>query len=181
MTWWGRQYRASHYRERRHGPAEPETQSMHANSLHGNREVPGVADQSLRSARSRKTCGHNLDMHVTGKSDGGLVSMKRANKGAQPVYTGQPPAEFVEKRPPAKGNSGQATVTGTQRLEATSSVQFGVREDVSFLCVRPEAGARCGSSARRDRRGGWRVTAFPTATTNFKFEICRPQRPSQFG
>jgi hypothetical protein len=54
-------------------------------------------------------------MHATGKSDEGIVSMKRANKGAQPGYTGQPPAEFVEKRPSAKGNSLQATVTGTQR------------------------------------------------------------------
>jgi hypothetical protein len=44
VTWWGRQYRALRYRERRHGPAEPETQSMHANSLHGNRDIPGVAD-----------------------------------------------------------------------------------------------------------------------------------------
>ena len=67
-----------------HGPAEPETHCMHANSLHGNREVPVVADHASRSVRSRKTCGHKLDMNVTGKSDEGVVSMKRANNGAQP-------------------------------------------------------------------------------------------------
>ncbi|MCK4621140.1 MAG: hypothetical protein KAT62_02875 [Desulfuromonadales bacterium] len=44
--------------------------------------------------------------------------MKRTNKGAQPERLGQPPAEFVEKRPPAEGNLVQTTVTGTQGPEA---------------------------------------------------------------
>jgi hypothetical protein len=60
-------------------------------------------------------------MHATGKSDEGVVSMKRANKGTQPIG-GQLPAEFVEKRPSAKGNTGQTTVTGTQWLEGALSV-----------------------------------------------------------
>lgn len=54
--------------------------------------------------------------------------MKRANKGAQPERIGQPPAEFVEKRPPAKGNPVQTTVTGTQRPEAASIGLDRVRE-----------------------------------------------------
>ena len=54
--------------------------------------------------------------------------MKRMNKRAQPVICGQPLAEFVEKSPPAKGNSVQATVTSTQRLEAASIGLNGVRE-----------------------------------------------------
>ncbi|MCK4622971.1 MAG: group II intron reverse transcriptase/maturase, partial [Desulfuromonadales bacterium] len=54
--------------------------------------------------------------------------MKRTNNGAQPKASGQPPAEFVEKRPPAKGNSEQTTVTSTQRLESTSSGLYRVRE-----------------------------------------------------
>lgn len=54
--------------------------------------------------------------------------MKRTNKGAQPEHIGQPPAEFVEKRPPAKGNLVQTTVTGTQRPEAASSGLDRVRE-----------------------------------------------------
>jgi hypothetical protein len=90
---------APRYREWRTGLAESETQSMYANSLHGNREIPGVADRVPRLVRSRKASGRNLDMHAPGKSDGGIVSMKRANKGAQPGDTGQPPAEFVERRP----------------------------------------------------------------------------------
>jgi hypothetical protein len=54
--------------------------------------------------------------------------MKRANKGMQPKDIGQLPAEFVEKMPPAEGNTGQTTVTGTQGPEGASSVLFRVRE-----------------------------------------------------
>ena len=54
--------------------------------------------------------------------------MKRMNKGAQPKSSGQPPAEFVEKRSPAKGNPVQSTVTDTQRSEAASSGLDRVRE-----------------------------------------------------
>jgi hypothetical protein len=43
--------------------------------------------------------------------------MKRTNKGAQPEISGQPPAESVEKRPPAEANCVQTAVTGTQGLE----------------------------------------------------------------
>lgn len=53
--------------------------------------------------------------------------MKRTNNGAQPEH-GQPPAEFVERRPSAKGNPGQTTVTGTQGSEAASSALGRVRE-----------------------------------------------------
>jgi RNA-directed DNA polymerase len=41
---------------------------------------------------------------------------------------GPPPAEFVEKRPKAEGNTGQTTVTGTQGSEAASSGLSRVRE-----------------------------------------------------
>ncbi len=54
--------------------------------------------------------------------------MKRMNKGVQPEINGQPPAEFVEKSPPAKGNCVQTTVTGTQGREAASIGLNRVRE-----------------------------------------------------
>jgi len=41
---------------------------------------------------------------------------------------GQPPAEFVEKRPRAEGNTGQTTVTGTQGPESALSGLSRVRE-----------------------------------------------------
>jgi hypothetical protein len=49
--------------------AESKTQRMHANSLHGNREIPGATGCHPQSVRSRKACGRNLDMYATGKSD----------------------------------------------------------------------------------------------------------------
>jgi RNA-directed DNA polymerase len=67
-------------------------------------------------------------MYANGKSDGVILSMKRANKGTQPNKTGQLPAEFVERRPPAEGNTGQTTVTGTQGPESASSGLSRVRE-----------------------------------------------------
>ena len=55
--------------------------------------------------------------------------MKRTNKGAQSRQRrDQPPAEFVEKRPPAEGNCVQAAATGTLRLEAASIGLNRVRE-----------------------------------------------------
>ena len=111
-----------------YGLAESETQSMYANSLRGNRESPEATGQYPRPVRSRKARGRNLDMNATGKSDGGVVSMKRANKGIQPEGMGQPPAEFVERRPMAEGNTGQTTVTGTQGPEGALGGLARVRE-----------------------------------------------------
>ena len=67
-------------------------------------------------------------MYATGKSDTGIVSMKRTNKGAQPQQYGQPPAESVEKRTVAEGNPEQATACGTQGLKSASSALDRVRE-----------------------------------------------------
>ena len=94
---------------------------MYANSLYGNREIPGATGRHPRPVRSGKAKGRTADMYAPGKSDGGIVSMKRTNKGAQSQQRrDQPPAEFVEKRPPAEGNFVQTAVTGTQGLEAAS-------------------------------------------------------------
>jgi RNA-directed DNA polymerase len=101
---------------------------MHANSLHGNREIPGAPNCHPQLGRSRKARGYNLDMNANGKSDGGVVSVKRANKGAQLDKQGQPPAEFVERRPTAKGNTGQTTATGTQGPKAALNGLSRVRE-----------------------------------------------------
>ncbi len=102
---------------------------MYANSLDGNREIPGVTDCHPQSARSGKAKGRTLDMYTPGKSDGGILSMKRTNKGVQSRQgRDQPPAEFVEKRPPAEGNCVQTAVTGTLGLEAASIGLNRVRE-----------------------------------------------------
>ncbi len=102
---------------------------MYANSLYGNREIPGVAGCNPQLVRSEKANGRTPDMYAPGKSDGGILSMKRTNKGTQSRQRrDQPPAEFVEKRPPAKGNCVQTAVTGTQGLEEASIGLNRVRE-----------------------------------------------------
>ena len=102
---------------------------MYANSLYGNREIPGVAGGNPQPTLSGKAKGRTPDMYAPGKSDGGILSMKRTNKGAQSRQRrDQPPAEFVEKRPPAEGNLIQTAVTGTQGLEAASIGLNRVRE-----------------------------------------------------
>lgn len=97
-------------------------------SLYGNREIPEATERVPRPVRSGQAEGRNTDMNATGKSDSGVVSVKRTNKGAQPNITGQPPTESVEKSSGAKGNSAQTTMTGTPRPEAMSSGLDRVRE-----------------------------------------------------
>ena len=112
------------YRAIASGTQDPRSlnRRMYASSLHGNREIPRVAGCNLRTVRSKKAKGRTFGIYTHVKSDGGIVSMKRTNKGAQPRRRpGQPPAEIVEKRPPAEGNRVQPTVTGTQGPAASSS------------------------------------------------------------
>ena len=109
---------------------------MYANSLYGNREIPGVTGCYPQSARSGKAKGRTPDMYASGKSDGGILSMKRTNKGTQSRQRrDQPPAEFVERRPPAEGNFVQTAMTGAQGLEAAMNGLNRVREAMQRFCV----------------------------------------------
>ena len=101
---------------------------MYASSMHGNREIRGLSDRHPAVGPVGEGQCRTPDMYAPRKSDGDVVSMKRANKGAQPVTSGRPPAEFVEKRSPAKENPVQTTVTGTPRPEAASSGLDRIRE-----------------------------------------------------
>ncbi len=89
--------------------------------------------------------------------------MKRTNKGAQSRHRrDQPPAELVEKRPPAEGNCVQTTATGTQGQEAASIELSRVRDNVSAFDLRQEPSAVVPHAW--DLCGGCRVTGIPTAT-----------------
>ena len=55
----------------------------------------------------------------------GNIIDEASEQGCSTERIGQPPAEFVEKRPPAEGNSLQATVTGTQRPKVAKSASNG--------------------------------------------------------
>ena len=48
--------------------------------------------------RMGKASGRTPNCYTSGKSDGGILSMKRMNKGEQPNISGQTPAEYVEER-----------------------------------------------------------------------------------
>jgi hypothetical protein len=117
----------------------------------------------LCPGRFRKANGRTLDMYAGEKSDWAIVPKKRANKGRQL------PAEFVEGRARPKGNSRQTAAVRTQSRGTASIWLAAVRRaksasNRSSFDVRPEGGARCVSSARRDLRGGRGAISVPTAT-----------------
>ncbi len=155
---------------------------MYANSLYGNREIPGVTGCHPQSARSVKAKGRTPDMYASGKSDGGILSMKRTNKGEQSRQRrDQPPAEFVEKRPPAEGNCVQTAVTGTQGLEAASIGLNRVREAAKGCCTLTRINVSASDLRQEpsavvphawDLCGGCRVTGIPTATLTDLCLLC---------
>ncbi len=79
---------------------------MYANSLHGNRDIPGAIN--CKSAIGPVEEGQwPQSRHVRDWEVGRGNSIDEgANKGIQPQDIGQLPAEFVEKRLPAEGNTG---------------------------------------------------------------------------
>src|SRR5262249_59950287 len=96
------------------------------------------------------------------ESDRFIVPRKPSNKGCPPG-----PAEKVEGRERAKGNVAQHSRGRTQCRGSLSQVLDRVRQASLGVCTsRPEAGARCGSAARRDLCGGRQVTGVPTATSS---------------
>jgi hypothetical protein len=108
-------------------------------------------------------------MHGHRASDSFIVPRKPSNKGRS---TG--PAEKVEGRELAKGIVAEQTRSRTLRRGLLSHALSRVRQALSGACAsRPEAGARCGSAARRDLCGGCWVTGIPTATP-FRYRDAPP-------
>ena len=103
-------------------PAQSKTLRMRGNSLHGNREIP--TSSIPRVDRLGKAASRTPRMYAVGKSDDLIVPGKRANKGRRP-------AEPVEGRGSAKGNTSFGAACRTQsRIQASSSV-LRVREAAS--------------------------------------------------
>ena len=102
--------------------------------------------------RLGKASSRTPSVHVDEKSDEAIVPTKRPNKGRQL------PAEVVEGRASPKGNSRQTAVVRTLSRAATSIRLAAERRTADGFqpCAaddRPEGGARCVSSARRDLCG----------------------------
>src|SRR5712664_4232909 len=116
------------------------------------------------SGPAREGNSRTPSMYADEKSDEVVVPRKRPNKGRQL------PAEVVEGRASPEGNSRQAAVVRTLSRAATSIRLAAVRRSalwfhaVRATDVRPEGGARCVSSARRDLCGGRGEILVPTAT-----------------
>ena len=110
-------------------------------------------------------------MHGCRESDRFIVPRKPANNGCP-----EGPAEEVEGRERAKGNAAVHSRDRTQgRATPVTRARPRTADLFKGLHVRPEAGARCGKTARRDLCGGRRVTGVPTATAPHRLitNFCR--------
>lgn len=97
---------------------------MCENSMRENRETPDVSrsDDLERPEKDERTSG----MHAAGESDSSIVPTKQANKSGP-----TPPAESVEGRGLAKGNTFQLTAYRTQGRKRVSIELEGVRQVAS--------------------------------------------------
>src|SRR5215467_10272712 len=127
------------------------------------RNLGGLTRARTRAGPAREGRSRTPSMYADEKSDEVVVPRKRSNKGRQL------PAEVVEGRASPEGNSRQAAVVRTLSRATTAIRLAAVRWcacgfKLRAADVRPEGGARCVSSARRDLCGGHSVMSVPTAT-----------------
>ena len=127
------------------------------------RNLGGLTRARTRAGPAREGRSRTPSMYADEKSDEVVVPRKRSNKGRQL------PAEVVEGRASPEGNSRQAAVVRTLSRATTAIRLAAVRWcacgfKLRAADVRPEGGARCVSSARRDLCGGRSVMSVPTAT-----------------
>ena len=127
------------------------------------RNLGGLTRARICAGPAREGTSYTPSMHADEKSDEVVVPTKRPNKGRQLS------AEVVEGRASPKGNSRQAAVVRTLSRASTSIRLAAVRRiacspEPRVTDVRPEGGARCVSSARRDLCGGRSAMSVPTAT-----------------
>jgi RNA-directed DNA polymerase len=111
--------------------AQSQTLSMHGHLLHENREILEMFADNPSVIRALKAIGRTNAMHVSRKSDSGVVPMKPSNN---PVLSAG--AETVEGRPLAKGNTDQTTTVRTQSRATVSRGLEGVREAARRVTVR---------------------------------------------
>ena len=128
------------------------------------RNLGGLTRARTGAGPAREGKSRTPSMHADEKSDEAVVLTKRPNKGRKLS------AEDVEARASPKGNSRQAAAVRTLSRVATSIRLAAVRRSPCGFKparaddVRPEGGARCVSSARRDPCGGRGAILVPTAT-----------------
>jgi hypothetical protein len=139
-------------------PAGSETSGMRSNTVCGPREALPLACRVIgRSAR----CTHGARPWCTG-----------AGSRTAAEYRGSLRTKVAPGDRRSRGREGRGP-RGTWRSQPGAGHSAGVscpRRSAAYgrplrmPACRPEAGARCGSAARRDLCGGCRVTGIPTAT-----------------
>jgi hypothetical protein len=135
------------------------------------RNLGGLTRARTCAGPAREGNSRTPSMYADEKSDEVVVPRKRPNKGRQL------PAEVVEGRASPKGKSRQPAVVRTLSRVATSIRLAPVRRTANGLNpfatdVRPEGGARCVSSARRDLCGGRSEMAVPYRDHEPRFRMC---------
>ena len=145
-------------------PAGPETRSMQGRPMSGKRDH---RDVSRNQAGPRgELQGGTTAMNAARESDDCILPEKEANKAM--VRAGV--AESLEERRSAKRNPGEQNMDRTQDRETVEHVLERIRKAVqrdivpvgTFTRFIIKAGARCGSSARRDLYGGRPARGVPT-------------------
>src|SRR5215468_2565011 len=136
------------------------------------RNLGGLTRARTRAGPAREGRSRTPSMYADEKSDEVVVPRKRSNKGRQL------PAEVVEGRASPEGNSRQAAVVRTLSRATTAIRLAAVRWcacgfKLRAADVRPEGGARCVSSARRDLCRGRSVMSVPTATIRLRVAISK--------
>jgi len=101
-------------------PAQSEAPRMLGNSVRENREAP--AAPAVRSGPAGEGRSRTSSVNGAGESDGSIVPAKHPNK------SGEPPAEGVEGRRPAKENMGKPSTPRTQGRVGVSPGLTRVRE-----------------------------------------------------
>jgi hypothetical protein len=117
-------------------------------------------------------CGGCLDATVK-KAVWNSNKLRRFPKANLIIYSALELAEGVERRGLAKGNLVEYHRGRTQRRETLPQAHDWVRQVLCACASSLEAGARCGSAARRDLCGGCRVTGIPTATNPKRYMSLR--------
>src|SRR5262245_38650152 len=141
--------------------AQSETLCTWRSSLRGTWEVspvPGLVPGRLGKANSRTP-----SMYADEKSDEAVVPRKRPNKGRQfrrRSWREGPHQRGTDDRRPWFGLCAEIPRRADWRLCA----ELRASPHRLLADVRPEGGARCVSSARRDLCGGRGVILVPTAT-----------------
>ena len=139
-------------------PAESETLRMRGSSMHGNREVPSLFAEDGTADRPEEARSRTSGMHGGGKSDSRIVPKKRSNNGLQR------PAETVEGRRLAKGNSLQddqgrtqcrtALTDGLERVRQAARRERGTKFTALMHHLTPELLAQSFHALRREAAPG---------------------------